>query len=254
MVRLNHLKAAERVYGLVKAFARCLVDHRAPEKIRHTLEDLVGQRVFGIACGHPDWARPRHPGNVAGHPRREVAVAFWPKTATDARGRNRRAPGVAAQALGRRDPAVLPVQHQPGSGTRRSACSSCWSFSPITSYRDPASRHTRAHQACCEWRSSPFPCAFPRCSLSMRSGDALAIDGRRAARPAAPLPPRRSPAWPPCGRSVRSRRRAACVAPLAAARSCPAGSDVPSLHHRHGGLDLAQPLGAFGLGFATDMI
>ena len=32
------LKAAERVYGLVKAFARCLVDHRAPEKIRHTLE------------------------------------------------------------------------------------------------------------------------------------------------------------------------------------------------------------------------
>ena len=54
------LKAAERVYGLVKAFARCLVDKRAPEKIRHTLEDLVGQRVFGIACGHPD-------GNDADH-------------------------------------------------------------------------------------------------------------------------------------------------------------------------------------------
>ena len=48
------LKAADRVYGLVKTFARCLVDGRAPEKIRHTLEDLVGQRVFGIACGHPD--------------------------------------------------------------------------------------------------------------------------------------------------------------------------------------------------------
>ncbi len=48
------LKAAERVYGLVKAFARCLVDRRAPEKIRHTLEDLVAQRVFGIAAGHPD--------------------------------------------------------------------------------------------------------------------------------------------------------------------------------------------------------
>ena len=54
------LKAAERVYGLVKAFARCLVDKRAPEKVRHTLEDLVGQRVFGIACGHPD-------GNDADH-------------------------------------------------------------------------------------------------------------------------------------------------------------------------------------------
>ena len=29
-------------------------------KIRHTLEDLIGQRVFGIACGHPD-------GNDADH-------------------------------------------------------------------------------------------------------------------------------------------------------------------------------------------
>ena len=48
------LKAAERVYGLVKAFARCLADKRAPAKIRHTLAELIGQRIFGIACGHPD--------------------------------------------------------------------------------------------------------------------------------------------------------------------------------------------------------
>ena len=54
------LKAAERVYGLVKAFAGCLADKRAPGKIRHTLADLIGQRVFGIACGHPD-------GNDADH-------------------------------------------------------------------------------------------------------------------------------------------------------------------------------------------
>ena len=47
------LKAAERVYGLVKAFARCLADKRAAEKIRHTFADLIGQRIFGIACGHP---------------------------------------------------------------------------------------------------------------------------------------------------------------------------------------------------------
>ena len=48
------LKAAERVYGLVKAFAGCLADKRAPGKIRHTLAELTGQRIFGIACGHPD--------------------------------------------------------------------------------------------------------------------------------------------------------------------------------------------------------
>lgn len=43
-----------RTSELVKAFGRCLIDRRAPEKVRHTLEDLAGQRVFGIACGHPD--------------------------------------------------------------------------------------------------------------------------------------------------------------------------------------------------------
>ena len=43
------LKAAERVYGLVKAFARRLTDKRAPGKIRHTFADLIGQRIFGIA-------------------------------------------------------------------------------------------------------------------------------------------------------------------------------------------------------------
>ena len=48
------LKAAERAYGLVKALAGCLFDTRAPDKIRHTLADLFGQRIFGIACGHPD--------------------------------------------------------------------------------------------------------------------------------------------------------------------------------------------------------
>ena len=54
------LKAAERVYGLVKAFARCLSDKRAPEKIRHTLAGLIGQRIFGIACGHPDCNDAEH--------------------------------------------------------------------------------------------------------------------------------------------------------------------------------------------------
>ena len=48
------LKAAEKVYGLVAGFVRCLVDRREPGKVRHTLADLLGQRIFGIACGHPD--------------------------------------------------------------------------------------------------------------------------------------------------------------------------------------------------------
>jgi hypothetical protein len=48
------LKAAERRYGLIKGLARCLVDDRQPAKVRHTLADLLAQRMFGLACGHAD--------------------------------------------------------------------------------------------------------------------------------------------------------------------------------------------------------
>jgi hypothetical protein len=48
------LKAAERRYGLIDGFARRLVDDRQPAKVRHTLRDLLAQRIFGIACGHAD--------------------------------------------------------------------------------------------------------------------------------------------------------------------------------------------------------
>src|SRR5579864_1469990 len=51
------LKAANARYGrdgLIEGFARCLVDHRQPGKVRHALKDLLAQRIFGLACGHPD--------------------------------------------------------------------------------------------------------------------------------------------------------------------------------------------------------
>jgi hypothetical protein len=48
------LKAADARYELIEGFARCLVDDRQPGKVRHTLEDLLAQRIYGLACGHPD--------------------------------------------------------------------------------------------------------------------------------------------------------------------------------------------------------
>lgn len=48
------LKAAERRYGLIDRVARCLVDDRQAVKVRHTLGDLLAQRIFGLACGHAD--------------------------------------------------------------------------------------------------------------------------------------------------------------------------------------------------------
>ena len=48
------LKAAEARYGLIDGFARCLIDGRQAGKVRHTLADLLAQRIYGLACGHPD--------------------------------------------------------------------------------------------------------------------------------------------------------------------------------------------------------
>ena len=48
------LKAADARYGLIDGFARCLVDDRQPGKVRHALKDLLAQRIYGLACGHPD--------------------------------------------------------------------------------------------------------------------------------------------------------------------------------------------------------
>jgi hypothetical protein len=48
------LKAADRQYGLTACLASCLQDERQPGKIDHSLEELLAQRVFSIACGYPD--------------------------------------------------------------------------------------------------------------------------------------------------------------------------------------------------------
>ena len=35
-------------------FAACFIDARAPELIEHSLETLVGQRLFGLGLGYED--------------------------------------------------------------------------------------------------------------------------------------------------------------------------------------------------------
>ena len=48
------LKACDERLGLTRAIAACIEDTRQPGKVIHTLEDLVRQRVFAIACGYED--------------------------------------------------------------------------------------------------------------------------------------------------------------------------------------------------------
>lgn len=48
------LKAADRRLGLLAALTATVPDARASARVTHGVGDLVAQRVFAIACGHPD--------------------------------------------------------------------------------------------------------------------------------------------------------------------------------------------------------
>lgn len=48
------LKAADRRVGVIDGLAAGLTDRRTPTRVRHSLRDLLAQRIFGLACGHAD--------------------------------------------------------------------------------------------------------------------------------------------------------------------------------------------------------
>lgn len=48
------LAEVDRRLGLLEQFAACFKDHRNPDLVEHTIEELVRQRVFGLALGYED--------------------------------------------------------------------------------------------------------------------------------------------------------------------------------------------------------
>ena len=48
------LSAVDRKLGLTKALSHALVDQREPRKVRHRLDEILRQRIYGIALGYPD--------------------------------------------------------------------------------------------------------------------------------------------------------------------------------------------------------
>jgi hypothetical protein len=48
------LREVEQRTGVVRQFAACFRDYREPEKIEHRVEELIAQRVYGIALGYED--------------------------------------------------------------------------------------------------------------------------------------------------------------------------------------------------------
>jgi hypothetical protein len=48
------LREVELKLGIVAGLAQCFTDHRDPEAIEHTVEELLKQRVFGLCLGYED--------------------------------------------------------------------------------------------------------------------------------------------------------------------------------------------------------
>ena len=48
------LREVEQKFRFLEQFARCFTDHRDPERVEHTLLELVKQRAFGLCLGYED--------------------------------------------------------------------------------------------------------------------------------------------------------------------------------------------------------
>ena len=48
------LKAADRKMGMISSMAASFTDRRDGSRVKHEIEELLSQRIFGIACGYED--------------------------------------------------------------------------------------------------------------------------------------------------------------------------------------------------------
>jgi hypothetical protein len=73
------LKALDERLRLTDQLAACLVDRRDPEKVRHSVRDLLRQRIVGVACGYED---ANDAARLAEDPLHKLAVGRDPVTGT----------------------------------------------------------------------------------------------------------------------------------------------------------------------------
>ena len=48
------LREVEKRLGILRQFAACFTDYRNADLIEHTVDELVAQRVYGLALGYED--------------------------------------------------------------------------------------------------------------------------------------------------------------------------------------------------------
>lgn len=73
------LKALDDRLHLTDQLAACLADRRDPEKIRHSVRDLLRQRIFGLVCGYED---ANDAARLADDPLHKLALGRDPVTGT----------------------------------------------------------------------------------------------------------------------------------------------------------------------------
>src|SRR5210317_1111910 len=48
------LREVEKRTNILERFAKCFIDHRDQKRIEHTVQELISQRVYGLALGYED--------------------------------------------------------------------------------------------------------------------------------------------------------------------------------------------------------
>src|SRR3990172_3438633 len=48
------LREVERRTGILRQFSSCFTDHRRPDRIEHSVFELVAQRIYGLALWYED--------------------------------------------------------------------------------------------------------------------------------------------------------------------------------------------------------
>ena len=105
------LRQADRKLGLLRRVARCFTDYRQPECVEHRLEEMLAQRIYGLALGYEDW-------NDHELLRQDPLLGCWPESAISESARREKysePAGIAARRFPRSRALQHKIAHSPAA-------------------------------------------------------------------------------------------------------------------------------------------